>query len=132
LTRTALKTSGAAELAAAAREAARALAKSDAGLRQFTLDRVAGSVRTRADEILSANAADVEAARAAGIAGAMLDRLVLDRARLENMARAVEEVAALPEVVGRVDARWQRPNGLEVARVRIPLGVIAMIYESRP
>jgi len=132
LTRTALKSSGVADLAHAAREAAHALAKTDAARRQFTLDRVAGSLRAQADAILAENAADVAAARAAGIAGAMLDRLQLDRERLDGMARAVEEIAAMPEVVGRVDARWQRPNGLEVTRVRIPLGVIAMIYESRP
>ncbi len=132
MTRTALKTSGVADLARAGREAARALAKSDAALRHFTLQRVAASLRAAAGDILAENAADVAAAREAGIAGAMLDRLQLDRGRLEAMARAVEEVAALPEVVGRVDSRWQRPNGLEVARVRIPLGVIAMIYESRP
>jgi len=132
LTRTALKSSGVADLARAAREAARALAKSDAALRHFTLERVAATLRARSDEILVENAADLADARAAGITGAMLDRLCLDRERLESMARAVEEVAALPEVIGRVDSRWRRPNGLEVARVRIPLGVIAMIYESRP
>jgi glutamate-5-semialdehyde dehydrogenase len=121
-----------ADLARAAREAARALAKSDARRRFFTLERVAAALRSRADEILVENGADLAAAAEAGIAGAMFDRLRLDRERLEGMARAVEEVAALPEVVGRVDSTWQRPNGLEVSRVRIPLGVIAMIYESRP
>jgi glutamate-5-semialdehyde dehydrogenase len=132
LTRTALKNSGVADLALAAREASRTLAKSDAASRHAALRRVAGYLRSRSDEILTENAADVEAAKAAGIDGAMLDRLRIDGARLEDMARAVEEVAELPEVVGRVDQRWRRPNGLEVARVRIPLGVIAMIYESRP
>jgi len=121
-----------ADLARDARQAARTLAKSDAAGRLRALERVAASLRARADEILTENAADLALARAAGIGGAMLDRLTLDRKRLESMAVAVEEVAALPEVVGRVDARWQRPNGLEVARVRIPLGVIAMVYESRP
>jgi glutamate-5-semialdehyde dehydrogenase len=121
-----------ADLAQGAREAARTLAKSDAARRHDALGRVAAALRTHADEILAENAADLEAARTAGITGAMLDRLALDQSRLEGMARAVEEVAELPEVVGRVDARWRRPNGLEVARVRIPLGVIAMIYESRP
>ena len=132
MTRTALNNSGVPDLAAAARAAARTLAKSDAARRLGALARVAASLRARADEILAENAADLAAARAAGIAGAMLDRLALDRDRLDGMARAVEEVAELPEVVGRVDARWQRPNGLEVSRVRIPLGVIAMVYESRP
>jgi glutamate-5-semialdehyde dehydrogenase len=132
LTRNALKSSGVADLARAAREAARALAKSDARGRHFTLQRLAAALRSRGDEILAENEADLASAREAGIGGAMFDRLRLDRDRLEGMARAVEEVAALPEVVGRVDTTWLRPNGLEVARVRIPLGVIAMIYESRP
>jgi glutamate-5-semialdehyde dehydrogenase len=132
LTRNALKSSGVADLAREARQAARALAKSDARVRLFTLERLAAALRSRGDEILAENGADLASARDAGIGGAMLDRLRLDRDRLEGMARAVEEVAALPEVVGRVDTTWKRPNGLEVSRVRIPLGVIAMVYESRP
>lgn len=119
-------------LAHDARQAARTLAKSDAPRRYGALMRVAALLRSRADEILGENAADVAAARANGLDPAMLDRLLLDGDRLEGMARAVEEIAAMPEVVGRVDASWRRPNGLEVSRVRIPLGVIAMVYESRP
>jgi len=121
-----------AELARAARDASRALARTDADARRRALSLMAGSLRSRQAEILAENAADLEAATAAGLSEAMLDRLRLDAGRLEAMARAVEEVAALPEVVGRVDARWTRPNGLEVERVRIPLGVIAIVYESRP
>ena len=132
MTRTALKSSGVADLARAAREAARTLAKATADQRRRALDLMAEAMTAREEDILAANAADLEAARAAGTGDAMLDRLKLDRTRLAAMARAVREVAELPEVVGRVDARWKRPNGLDVERVRIPLGVIAMIYEARP
>ena len=132
MTRTALKFSGVADLARAAREAARTLAKTDAEQRRRALERIADRIVERETAVLAANAADVEAARAAGSTDAMVDRLKLDRGRLAAMARAVREVAALPEVVGRVDAKWQRPNGLDIERVRIPLGVIAMIYEARP
>ena len=120
------------DLARAAREAARTLAKTTAEQRRSALERIADAIVAREADVLTANAADVEAARAAGSTDAMVDRLRLDRARLAAMARAVREVAALPEVVGRVDATWQRPNGLDIQRVRIPLGVIAMIYEARP
>ena len=121
-----------ATLARDARQAARSLARSDAVRRHAALLEIASLLRSRAGAILGENAADLESARAAGIDGAMLDRLALDRGRLDGMARAVEEIAAMPEIVGRVDASWTRPNGLEVSRVRIPLGVIAMVYEARP
>jgi glutamate-5-semialdehyde dehydrogenase len=132
LTRTALKFSGVADLARAAREAARTLAKADPAQRRRALELIAEALAAQEADILNANAADVEAARAAGIAESMLDRLRLDRGRLAKMASAVREVAELPEVIGRVDSHWQRPNGLDIERVRIPLGVIAMIYEARP
>ncbi len=121
-----------ATLARDARQAARSLAKSDASRRHAALLEIASLLRSRAGAILAENEADLAAARAAGTSGAMLDRLALDRDRLAAMARAVEEIAAMPEIVGRVDASWTRPNGLEVSRVRIPLGVIAMVYEARP
>lgn len=132
MTRTALKSSGVIELARAAREASRTLARTDAAARCRALADIAAALRSGQAEILAANAADLEEGRAAGLSAAMLDRLRLDGARLEEMARAVEEVAALPELVGRVDTGWRRPNGLAVERVRIPLGVIAIVYESRP
>jgi glutamate-5-semialdehyde dehydrogenase len=81
---------------------------------------------------LAANAGDLERARASGMAGAFVERLTLNDARIEAMARGVEEVAALPDPVGEVIARWRRPNGLEISQVRVPIGVIAIIYESRP
>jgi len=120
------------ELARAAREASRILARTDAATRCRALADIAAALRSGQAEILAANAADLDDGRAAGLSDAMLDRLRLDDRRLEGMARAVDEVAGLPELVGRVDSGWQRPNGLAVERVRIPLGVIAIVYESRP
>jgi glutamate-5-semialdehyde dehydrogenase len=83
-------------------------------------------------EILAANAHDMKAGEAAGLSGAMLDRLRLDTARIEAMARGLEQIATLPDPVGSVMAEWERPNGLRIQRVRVPLGVIGIIYESRP
>ena len=93
---------------------------------------MAATVRLRASEILAANARDMNAARAAGMNAAGLDRLALDAARVEAMARGLDEIAALPDPIGTVLAGWTRPNGLEIQRVRVPLGVIGIIYESRP
>lgn len=92
------------------------------------------ATRLRADQaaILAANALDMDAARAKGLSVAMLDRLRLDGSRIESMARGVEDIAALPDPVGTVAAQWTRPNGLVISRVRVPLGVIGIIYESRP
>jgi glutamate-5-semialdehyde dehydrogenase len=92
----------------------------------------AAAIRSRAAEILAANKADVEAARAANMAAPLVERLTLDDARIEAMAKGVEEVARLPDPVGRELARWSRPNGLDIARVATPIGVIGIIYESRP
>jgi glutamate-5-semialdehyde dehydrogenase len=95
-------------------------------------DRIAMSLRARAPELLAANAKDMEAAKAKGLAAAMLDRLALDAVRVESMARGVEAIAALADPIGTTVAQWTRPNGLDIARVRVPLGVIGIIYESRP
>ena len=89
-------------------------------------------LRERAAEILAANARDLAEARAKGLAAALLDRLTLDRKRIEAIARGLEEVAALPDPVGRVLAAFERPNGLKIERVATPLGVVGVIYESRP
>ncbi len=102
-------------------------AQKDAALRA-----AAGALRGRRAALLEANAADMAAARAKGLEGAMLDRLLLDDARLEAMARGLEDIAALDDPVGRVLAEWTRPNGLRIARVAVPLGVVGIIYESRP
>jgi glutamate-5-semialdehyde dehydrogenase len=118
---------GEAALAAQPVLARAARAQKDAALRA-----AAGALRGRRAALLEANAADMAAARAKGLTGAMLDRLRLDDARLEAMARGLEDIAALDDPVGRVLAEWTRPNGLRISRVAVPLGVVGIIYESRP
>ena len=115
-----------------AREASRELGLLTAEDRTRGLTAIAAAIRAAAPEILSANAADMEAAKAKGLAASMLDRLALDEKRLEAIAAGVETVAALPDPLGRELARWMRPNGLDIARIAVPLGVIGIIYESRP
>jgi len=115
-----------------ARAASRALGRMTADDRTCGLKAVANAIREARDTILAANAKDMEAAREKGLDSAMLDRLALDEARLEGIASSVEAVAALPDPIGRELARWQRPNGLDITRMAVPLGVIGIIYESRP
>src|SRR5581483_7882179 len=117
---------------AAARAAARALANAPRGQKDRASTQAAAALRARAGEILAANARDLAAAKARGLAAAFLDRLTLDGKRVEAMARGLEEIAALPDPVGRVLARFERPNGLLIERVATPLGVVGVIYESRP
>jgi glutamate-5-semialdehyde dehydrogenase len=119
-------------LCRAARAASRALGPRDRPAKDAALHAVAQGLRARAGELLAASARDVEEARAAGTSSALLDRLALDARRVEQMAEAVEQVAALDDPVGAVLSDVKRPNGLRVRRVRVPLGVIAMIYEARP
>ncbi|MES2034520.1 MAG: glutamate-5-semialdehyde dehydrogenase [Pseudomonadota bacterium] len=116
----------------AAREGARALRLSNADQRTTAIRAMAQAIRADADAILAANLQDQERSRAAGLSAPMIDRMLLDAARLEGVAQAVETVAAIPDPVGAETARWTRPNGLDIARVRTPIGVIAIIYESRP
>ena len=116
----------------AAVEAAQVLALAGTGQKNAALTAAATALRTRTADILAANARDMKAGEAAGLSGAMLDRLKLDAARIEAMAQGVEQIAALPDPVGTVIAEWERPNGLRIQRVRVPLGVIGIIYESRP
>jgi glutamate-5-semialdehyde dehydrogenase len=108
------------------------MAPSDRATKDALLVAMAGALRSRTGELLAANAADVEEARARGTTGAMLDRLALDPSRVQAIAAAVEEVAALADPVGRVLYETVRPNGVRVRRVSVPVGVIAMIYEARP
>jgi glutamate-5-semialdehyde dehydrogenase len=115
-----------------ARDAAARLARTDGAARNRALAAAAAALRTHADEILRANAEDLEAARARQLSGAMLDRLALDAKRVEAMATGVEAIAALPDPIGEVIAEWTAPRGFLVQRVRVPLGVIGIIYESRP
>jgi glutamate-5-semialdehyde dehydrogenase len=112
--------------------AATVLARASTATKNEALARIAASLRARRAELLAANARDMDAARAKGLSAAMLDRLALDDARIDGMARGVEEIAALPDPVGTTITQWTRPNGLDIARVRVPLGVIGIIYESRP
>ena len=114
------------------RTAAQALAQLETAAKDALLRTMADALDQDAGAILAANARDLEAARANGTTGAMLDRLALDSTRLAGIAKALREVAALPDPVGQVTRSETRPNGIRVERVRVPLGVIAMIYEARP
>jgi glutamate-5-semialdehyde dehydrogenase len=119
-------------IAAAAREAAGVLARAPAAQKTAALQYAAHAVRAARAEILAANAVDMASAQAAGVSGALLDRLLLNERRVDEMAAGLEAMAALPDPIGTELARWTRPNGLDIARVRIPIGVIGIIYESRP
>ena len=116
--------------ARAAKEAAGALARAPRPAKDKALAEAAAALRRRGAEIIAANEADV--AGAPGLSPAFRDRLMLNPARVEAMAKGLEEVAALPDPVGRVLSEWTRPNGLVIRRVAQPLGVIGMIFESRP
>jgi glutamate-5-semialdehyde dehydrogenase len=116
----------------AARAAARELARADTAAKNAALAAIAKGIRAQSKEILSANAKDVAQAKKNGQDGAFVDRLTLTPALVEQMAQGVEQVAALPDPVGAISERVTRPTGIEVARMRVPLGVIGIIYESRP
>ena len=118
--------------ALACRDAATAIAALDNGARRRLLLDMAQAIDSQANTILAANEKDMAQAAAKGVQGAMLDRLRLDAGRVATIANAVREVAELPDPVGQVTRRDQLPNGLAIERVRIPLGVITMIYEARP
>lgn len=120
------------DLGRRARAAAAQVALAGADARTAALSAMARRLQAAGPEILAANARDVAAARAAGHPESFVDRLALDEKRLAGIVRAVEETAALPDPVGRELARWTRPNGLDIARVATPLGVIGIIFESRP
>jgi glutamate-5-semialdehyde dehydrogenase len=115
-----------------AREAACALALASTEAKNEALEAMAAQLERGGQKILDANAQDLDAARAKGRDQAFLDRLMLDPARVAGMAKGIREVAVLPDPVGQVMASWARPNGLRISRVRVPLGVIGIIYESRP
>jgi len=121
-----------AALGRAARAAAAELALAGSDAKSRALAAAAAAIRDRQGEILEANGRDMAAARAKGIGAALLDRLELNPERVEAMAKGLEQIAAFPDPVGRVLAEWQQPNGLQIARVAVPLGVIGIIYESRP
>jgi glutamate-5-semialdehyde dehydrogenase len=115
-----------------AREAARALALASTEAKNEGLERMTARLEAGTEKIIEANRQDLDAARSKGRDAAFLDRLMLDGLRVAAMARGLHEVAAQPDPVGQTIASWTRPNGLEISRVRVPLGVIGIIYESRP
>ena len=119
------------ELLLRARQAKNALALADAGTRNLALGAMADALERRTDNILAANALDLEAAKGT-ISGVMLDRLALNQGRISGMAQGVRDVAALPDPVGQVLRREERPNNLIIEKTAVPMGVIAIIYESRP
>jgi len=115
-----------------ARVAAQALAQAASAMKNASLRQAATNIRARVRDILAANGRDMEAGRRRGLSAALLDRLGMTAERVEAMARGLEEIADLPDPVGQVIAEWDRPNGLHISRVRTPLGVVGVIYESRP
>ncbi|MGA7117076.1 MAG: glutamate-5-semialdehyde dehydrogenase [Hyphomicrobium sp.] len=116
----------------AARAASRELALASTATKNAALCAMAAHLRQQSAAILKANAADLEAAKAGGLAASFIDRLTLTEARIEAMARGLEDIAEVPDPVGATLAEWTRPNGLQFTRVRVPIGVIGIIYESRP
>lgn len=121
-----------AELGARARKAATRLATASSDAKRHALEAAADAVLHSQAEILAANARDLQAAHEKGVSGAMLDRLLLDEGRLASIVQALRDVAAMDDPVGAVISEWDRPSGLHIRRVRTPLGVIGVIYESRP
>ena len=120
------------ELALQAKEAARRLAVLSTDEKNALLLAMADELGARKKEVLEANRRDVDAGKAAGLTGALLDRLELTDKRFAEMTEGVRQVARLPDPVGEVVRKWQRPNGLEIAKIRVPIGLIGIIYESRP
>jgi glutamate-5-semialdehyde dehydrogenase len=125
-------TAAMAKIGRGARAAARALALAPTDQKNRALQSMATAIRGQKAAILAANAEDIAEARAGGLSGAMLDRLTLNEARVETMAAGIEVIHRLSDPVGTVMAAWTRPNGMTIERVRVPLGVIGIIYESRP
>lgn len=119
-------------MAQQARAAALRLSQLDSGQKNSILQSMAKALRAATPAILEANSNDLEAGQAKGLAKAMLDRLRLDEARVEAIASGIEQVVALPDPVGKVMESWDRPNGLKLEQVRVPIGTIGIIYESRP
>jgi glutamate-5-semialdehyde dehydrogenase len=119
-------------LCAQAKDASRVLASSSSDVRNRALRAMADAIEKNQDDLLFKNDIDVEAGRRAGLSAALLDRLSLTARRVADMARGLRDVADLPDPVGEVVAEWDRPNGIKVQKVRVPLGVIAVIYEARP
>jgi glutamate-5-semialdehyde dehydrogenase len=128
----AIQTRSVADVCAAAKEASRTLARLDSATRDAALEGIAAALEARVEEILEANALDVRAGEESDTSAALLDRLRLTPERIATMARGVREIAALQDPIGEVLDGYRLPNGLDVRKVRVPLGVIAVVYESRP
>lgn len=116
----------------AAKSAAAVLAQATTAAKNVALTAAAAAIRQQQAELLAANRADVERATQRGLSASLLDRLTLNEARVESMAKGIEDIVSLADPIGGVIARWTRPNGLKIERVRVPLGVVGIIYESRP
>ncbi len=120
------------EICKKAKAASVEMAKLSADTKNTALSRMANALEANTDKILAANQADVEAAKAKGLKTALLDRLALDQRKIQTMARGLREVSALADPIGTIISSWTRPNGLIISQVRVPLGVVGVIYESRP
>ena len=121
-----------ADVCLAARDASRTLATVDDRTKDAALEAMATALEQRLDEVLEANARDMEAGAEAGLSSALLDRLKLDEGRVRGIARDVREIAAHADPVGEVLEGWRLENGLEMRKLRVPLGVVAVVYEARP
>ena len=115
-----------------AKDGARAIAKASSEQKNNALINMAGALKKKAGELQRANMKDIAAAKKKGLPGAMIDRLTLTAKRIDEMAQGLVEIAALPDPVGEITKMWQRPNGMRVGKMRVPIGVIGIIYESRP
>ena len=121
-----------ADVCRAAKRAASVLAQTDTAVKDGALEAIATGLEARMQEVLESNERDMQAGREADIGAALLDRLRLDEARVRAIAQAVRQIAALADPVGEVIDGWRLPNGLDVRKVRVPLGVVAVVYEARP
>jgi len=120
------------EIARKARETTRVLANLPTAVKNTAMQGMADALLQAAPHLKKANSRDVVTARKGGLSAALIDRLILTDKVIQGMAASLQEIAALPDPVGEVTRMWKRPNGLQVGRMRIPLGVIGIIYESRP
>jgi len=118
--------------ASEAKEGARALARALSGQKNAALMEMASALKKRAKELIIENKRDIQFAKEKGLSRALIDRLTLNEKRIDEMAKGLAEVAALPDPVGEITKMWQRPNGMSVGKMRVPIGVIGIIYESRP
>ena len=120
------------EMCKKAKAASVEMAKLTAEAKNTALCRMANALEANMEKILAANLADVDAALHSGLKAALIDRLALDQRKIQGMAKGLREVSALPDPVGTILSTWTSPNGLIISQVRVPLGVIGIIYESRP